>query len=78
MTLQPGNSSPPDGAVVAVREALVEEFGFTPEDADIAAGDPELRTFVEEVLEDRRAFADSMARLGAAIQRQRETLNRQV
>jgi hypothetical protein len=78
MTPQPGNSSPPDGTVAAVREALVDDFGFTLEDANIAASDPELRSFVEEVLEDRRAFAEAMARLSAAIQRQREALKRPV
>lgn len=77
MTSQPGNSSWSDGTVVVVREALVEDFGFTPEDAEIATRDPELRTFVEEVLEDWRCFAASMARL-EALQRQWEALTGRV
>jgi hypothetical protein len=71
MTVQEGSSAE-DGAVAAAREALVREFGFSPEDAALGATYPELRRFVEETLEHRRAFAEAMAQWDRAIKRRRK------
>lgn len=76
MNTENGTSSSHDGATAAVREALVRDFGFSPEDAALAASDPDLRQVAEEILEDRRAFAEAMAGWDRAIKRRRKVVRR--
>jgi hypothetical protein len=76
MSTQVAGPSSEDEGVARVRDALIRDFGFSPEDAALAATYPEMRQSVERTLEGRRAFAEAMARWERAIKRRRKVVRR--